>query len=169
MKSLRLAALFCILSSLLCPLAAQMPGAGGARMPPQLGGSGGTTGTQLFALPGGVALPVNCNQTGDNPIVIASAGNYRINNIFVTSESGSFSAAKIGLYTAPSQGGTALVAQSALSGLTTTAPNVAGSMISLTTPAANMTQHVLYFNVGTAQSSACLVNIYVLIVPFVNG
>jgi hypothetical protein len=150
---------------------AQMPGAAATRVPPTMGGTGATTGAALvFAAPGGTATPVNCNQTGDTPVtIVAATANYRIDDIFVIAESGSFTNARIGLYTAAGQGGNALVGQTALSALTTTAANAPGSLTMLTAPAANMTQRILYFNIGTAQGGACTLNVYLGILPLANG
>jgi hypothetical protein len=172
MKLFHLAALFCLLSSVVCPLAAQMPGAGGTRLPPQVGGTAATTGAELvWATPGGAAIPVNCNQAGDTPFtVVVPAPAYRINNIVTVAESGSFTTAKMGLYTAPNGGGNQLVGQTALSTLTTTSPNqLAGSFNIAGAVNAVMTQKTLYLNTGTAQGGLCQINVYVAVIPLANG
>ena len=69
----------------------------------------------------------------------------------------SLTTAAAGLFTAPSAGGTALVANAALSGLT------ASSVVSQRTVASTATQSAqnLYLNVGTAQGAAATMDVYV--------
>jgi hypothetical protein len=172
-KLLRLTAFFGLLSPLFCPLAAaQMPGGNGiGRVPPQMGGTGATTGAvTVWGVPNAQPVPINCNQTGDTPVTITAPGvSYRLNNMVLVAESGSFTTAKLGLYTGPGQTGNTLVAQTALSGLTTTAPNTDGNLLAYTAPAVSVTARTLYFNVGTAQGGTCVINLYIGLTSLANG
>jgi hypothetical protein len=114
---------------------------------------------------------VQLNTTGDTPIPIALPTGfslYYINAARIANPSASLSAgsARAGLYTAPSQGGVAMVSQTALTAITATAPNTPGNMTSMTlnNPATTaLNAATLYFNVGTANGSNATVDVTVVI------
>jgi len=151
------------------------------------GGTGAnTTATALANLGGaplvsrafflaGSATAVNCNATGDTAIAIALPAGityWRVNSVYIVAETGSFTTAKAGLYTATGAGGQAFfsTAQQPLSGLTTTSVNVAGNILQ---PALvgqiKLNLGTLYFNVGTAQGGTSTVNVYVIGSSLPNG
>lgn len=105
-----------------------------------------------------VATGVNVNATGDQAVLqIINSTNYSVSNVVFTNASTSLTTAAAGLFTAPSAGGTAIVANAALSGLT------ASSVVSQRTVASTATQsgQNLYLNVGTAQGAAATMDVYV--------
>ena len=105
-----------------------------------------------------VATGVNVNATGDQATLqIINSTNYSVSNVVFTNASTSLTTAAAGLFTAPSAGGTAIVANAALSGLT------ASSVVSQRTVASTATQSAqnLYLNVGTAQGAAATMDVYV--------
>ena len=105
-----------------------------------------------------VATGVNVNATGDQAVLpIINSTNYSVSNVVFTNASTSLTTAAAGLFTAPSAGGTALVANAALSGLT------ASTVVSQRTVASTATQSAqnLYLNVGTAQGAAATMDVYV--------
>jgi hypothetical protein len=119
----------------------------------------------------GYAKGVNLNVTGDTQIALTlpsgvtqwrqdSLAGYEVEGI-----TGSFSTAQVGLYTAASQGGTALATQQAVSGITTVSPNTAGASVALTAAIGSTAimnfAGPLYFNVGTAQGGTATANIYI--------
>ena len=105
-----------------------------------------------------VATGVNVNATGDQATLqIINSTNYSVSNVVFTNASTSLTTAAAGLFTAPSAGGTAIVANAALSGLT------ASTVVSQRTVASTATQSAqnLYLNVGTAQGAAATMDVYV--------
>ena len=105
-----------------------------------------------------VATGVNVNATGDQAVLpIINSTNYSVSNVVFTNASTSLTTAAAGLFTGPSAGGTALVANAALSGLT------ASTVVSQRTVASTATQSAqnLYLNVGTAQGAAATMDVYV--------
>jgi len=105
-----------------------------------------------------VATGVNVNATGDQAsLQIANSSNYSVSNVVFTNASTSLTSAYAGLFTAPSAGGTAIVANAALSALT------GSSVVSQRTVASTATQsaQTLYINVGTAQGAAATMDVYV--------
>jgi hypothetical protein len=105
-----------------------------------------------------VATGVNVNATGDQAsLQIANSSNYSVSNVVFTNASTSLTTAYAGLFTAPSAGGTAIVANAALSALT------GSSVVSQRTVASTATQsaQTLYINVGTAQGAAATMDVYV--------
>jgi len=105
-----------------------------------------------------VATGVNVNATGDQAALqIANSSNYSVSNVVFTNASTSLTSAYAGLFTAPSAGGTAIVANAALSALTSS------SVVSQRTVASTATQsaQTLYINVGTAQGAAATMDVYV--------
>jgi hypothetical protein len=143
------------------------------RVPPQLGGTGSATGASaVWDLPNGAPVAVNCNSTGDTPFALPSASAYyRLSNLWAVGESGTFTTAKVGIYTAPSQGGNTLLAQTVLSAITTTAHAVNGAYVALSpVPTAILAGGTtLYLNVGTAQGGTCAANFYIAVTPLPNG
>lgn len=105
-----------------------------------------------------VATGVNVNATGDTAnLKIANASNWSVSNVVFTNASISLTTAAAGLFTAPSGGGTAIVANAALSALT------ASTVVSQRTVASTAIQtgENLYINVGTAQGAAATMDVYV--------
>jgi len=101
---------------------------------------------------------VNVNATGDTAkLTIANASNWSVSNVVFTNASISLTTAAAGLFTAPSGGGTAIVANAALSALTSS------TVVSQRTVASTAIQtgENLYVNVGTAQGAAATMDVYV--------
>jgi len=101
---------------------------------------------------------VNVNATGDTAnLKIANASNWSVSNVVFTNASISLTTAAAGLFTAPSGGGTAIVANAALSALTSS------TVVSQRTVASTAIQtgDNLYVNVGTAQGAAATMDVYV--------
>lgn len=105
-----------------------------------------------------VATGVNVNQTGDVAVLkIANASNWSVSNVVFTNASISLTTAAAGVFTQPAAAGTAIVANAALSALTSS------TVVSLRTVAstATSTGENLYVNVGTAQGAAATMDVYV--------
>lgn len=105
-----------------------------------------------------VATGVNVNSTGDQAtLAINNASSYSVSNVVFTNASISLTTAAAGLFTAPSAGGTGLVANAALSALTSS------TIVSQRTVASTALQTAqnLYLNVGTAQGAAATMDVYV--------
>lgn len=105
-----------------------------------------------------VATGVNVNATGDQATLpIINSTNYSVSNVVFTNASISLTTAYAGLFTAPSAGGTGIVANAALSALT------GSTVVSQRTVASTATQSAqnLYLNVGTAQGAAATMDVYV--------
>ncbi len=100
---------------------------------------------------------VNVNATGDTVLPINNATSYSVSNVIFTNASISLTTAAAGLFTAPSAGGTGIVANAALSALT------ASTVVSQRTVASTalQTSQNLYVNVGTAQGAAATMDVYV--------
>lgn len=100
---------------------------------------------------------VNVNVLGDTVLPLVNAGSYSVSNVIFTNASVILSAAAAGLFTSPSAGGTAIVANAALSALS------AASVVSQRTVAstAAQTSQNLYFNVATAQGAAATCDVFV--------
>ena len=100
---------------------------------------------------------VNVNATGDTVLPIQNTGNYSVSNVIFTNGSVSLTTAAAGLFTAPSAGGTGIVANAALTALSAT------TVVSQRTVASTATQtgQNLYVNVGTAQGAAATMDVYV--------
>jgi len=100
---------------------------------------------------------VNVNATGDTVLPINNTNSYGVSNVIFTNASISLSTAAAGLFTAPSAGGTGIVANAALSALT------ASTVVSQRTVASTALQtgQNLYLNVGTAQGAAATMDVYV--------
>ena len=105
-----------------------------------------------------VVTGVNVNATGDQAVLpILNSTNYSVSNVVFTNASVSLSSAAAGLFTAPSAGGTGLVANAALSALT--GPTVV-SQRTVASTAIQSAQN-LYLNVGTAQGATATMDVYV--------
>jgi hypothetical protein len=100
---------------------------------------------------------VNVNQTGDTVLPISNTSNYSVSNVIFTNASTSLTTALAGVFTAPAAGGTAIVANAALSALT------GSTVVSQRTVAATAAQagQNLYVNVGTAQGAAATMDVFV--------
>jgi len=100
---------------------------------------------------------VNVNATGDTVLPILNTGSYSVSNVIFTNASVSLSSAAAGLFTAPSAGGTGIVANAALSALTS------ATVVSQRTVASTAAQtgQNLYINVGTAQGAAATMDVFV--------
>jgi len=106
----------------------------------------------------GFAIGVNVNTTGDQAVIaINNSTNYSVSNVVFTNASISLTTAAAGLFTAPSAAGTGIVANAALSALTS------ATVVSQRTVAATgiQTGQNLYLNVGTAQGAAATMDVYV--------
>jgi hypothetical protein len=100
---------------------------------------------------------VNVNATGDTVLPVINTNSYGVSNVIFTNASVSLTTAAAGLFTAPSAGGTGIVANAALSAMT------ASTVVSQRTVAstAQQTGGNLYLNVGTAQGAAATMDVYV--------
>ena len=100
---------------------------------------------------------VNANATGDTVLPILDSSSYSVKFVVATNASTSLTAAYAGVFTAPNAGGTAIVANAALSALT------GSTVVSERTVASTAVQtgQNLYVNVGTAQGAAATFDIYV--------
>jgi hypothetical protein len=100
---------------------------------------------------------VNVNATGDTVLPVINTNSYGVSNVIFTNASVSLTTAAAGLFTAPSAGGTGIVANAALSAMT------ASTVVSQRTVASTALQTGgnLYLNVGTAQGAAATMDVYV--------
>jgi len=104
-----------------------------------------------------VARGVNLNATGDTVLPVICSTSFSVSNVILTNASISLTTALAGLFTAPAAGGTAIVANAALSAAT--GPTIV-SQRTVASTAASSVQN-LYLNVGTAQGAAATGDIYV--------
>jgi hypothetical protein len=100
---------------------------------------------------------VNVNATGDTVLPIQNTNSYSVSNVIFTDASTSLTTALAGVFTAPNAGGTAIVANAALSALT--GPTVVSQRTVAST--AIQTGQNLYVNVGTAQGAAATMDVFV--------
>jgi hypothetical protein len=100
---------------------------------------------------------VNVNATGDTVLPIVNTNSYSVSNVIFTNASVSLTTAAAGVFTAPSAGGTGIVANAALSAMT------GSTIVSQRTVASTALQTGgnLYVNVGTAQGAAATMDVYV--------
>jgi hypothetical protein len=100
---------------------------------------------------------VNVNATGDTVLPVINTNSYGVSNVIFTNASTSLTTAAAGVFTAPSAGGTGIVANAALSALT------GSTVVSQRTVASTALQTGgnLYVNVGTAQGAAATMDVYV--------
>lgn len=108
----------------------------------------------------GYADGINCNAAGDTLVPVYSpAANWMANGFIVFMTAGAGGSARIGVYSGPNQTGLVIAAQQALG--TAAGPNTPGAEIGLSLTAGTYYNYQnLYVNVGTAQGSACVFNIY---------
>ena len=100
---------------------------------------------------------VNLNATGDTALPIINTTNYSVSNVVFTNASISLTTAAAGVFTAPSAGGTGIVANAALTALT--GPTVVSQRtVASTAIQAGQNLHV---NVGTAKGAASTMDVYV--------
>ena len=105
-----------------------------------------------------VAKGINLNATGDVAVLpVINATSYGVDKVVLTNASISLTTAAAGLFTAAAAGGTAIVANAALSGAT--GPTVVSQRTVAST--AVQTAQNLYLNVGTAQGAAATGDVYV--------
>ena len=103
---------------------------------------------------------VNLNATGDTFLPLLNTSLCSVSNVILTNASTSLTTAAAGVFTAPAAGGTAIVANAALSGAT------GSTIVSQRTVASTATVtggpgNGLYLNVATAQGAAETGDIYV--------
>ena len=105
----------------------------------------------------GVATGVSLSQTGDQAVIpVINTTNYSVSNVIFTNASASLSSASAGVWTAPSKAGNNIVANAALSALTS-APVVSQATVASTNTQSSQN---LYLNVGTAQAATVDVYVY---------
>ena len=100
---------------------------------------------------------VNVNAGGDTVLPINNTSSYSVSNVVFTNASVSLTTALAGVFTAPSAGGTAIVANAALSAMTSAS---VVSQRTVATTAAQTSQN-LYVNVGTPQGAAATMDVFV--------
>jgi hypothetical protein len=100
---------------------------------------------------------VNVNAAGDTVLPINNTSSYSVSNVVFTNASVSLTTALAGVFTAPSAGGTAIVANAALSAMTSAS---VVSQRTVATTAAQTSQN-LYVNVGTVQGAAATMDVFV--------
>jgi hypothetical protein len=100
---------------------------------------------------------VNVNATGDTVLPIVNSGRWSVSNVVFTNASINLTTAEAGVFTAPSAGGTAIVADAILSALS------ASSVVSQRTVASTAAQtgDNLYVNVSVAQGAAATMDVFV--------
>jgi hypothetical protein len=100
---------------------------------------------------------VNVNAGGDTVLPVINTDRYSVSNVVFTNASVSLTTALAGVFTAPSAGGTAIVANAALSAMTS------ASVVSQRTVASTAAQsgQNLYVNVGTVQGAAATMDVFV--------
>jgi hypothetical protein len=100
---------------------------------------------------------VNVNATGDTVLPIVNSGRWSVSNVVFTNASIDLTTAEAGVFTAPSAGGTAIVADAILSALS------ASSVVSQRTVASTAAQtgDNLYVNVSVAQGAAATMDVFV--------
>jgi hypothetical protein len=98
------------------------------------------------------------------PSTWVAGQSYMIQQIQYNNPSTSLTTATAGVFSAVSAGGVTIVTSAALSGLTSTAVNAAGSLVipSLANQTTVYTQVNQYFRIGTAQGAAATVDVYVM-------
>lgn len=100
---------------------------------------------------------VNVNATGDTVLPIQNSGRWSVSNVVFTNASIDLTTAEAGVFTAPSAGGTAIVADAILSALSSS------SVVSQRTVASTAAQTGgnLYVNVSVAQGAAATMDVFV--------
>lgn len=113
-------------------------------------------GQNAFRLLAG-AQGVNMNALGDTVLPIINASAWSIFQVVMTNASISLTTAAAGLFTAPAAGGTAIVANAALTALT--GPTIVSQRTVASTT--RQTGSNVYFNIATAQGAAATAEVYV--------
>jgi hypothetical protein len=100
---------------------------------------------------------VNVNATGDTVLPIQNSGRWSVSNVVFTNASVDLTTAEAGVFTAPSAGGTAIVADAILSAMSS------ASVVSERTVASTAAQTGgnLYVNVSVAQGAAATMDVFV--------
>jgi len=103
------------------------------------------------------AQGVNVNATGDTVLPIQNSGRWSVSNVVFTNASVDLTTAEAGVFTAPSAGGTAIVADAILSAMSS------ASVVSERTVASTAAQTGgnLYVNVSVAQGAAATMDVFV--------
>lgn len=101
---------------------------------------------------------VDLNKAGDTVLPVIATGNFSVFQVVLTNASISLTTAAAGLFTSPSAGGTAIVANAALSAAT--GPTVVSQRTVASTAVVSGTSK-LYWNVGTPQGAAATGDVYV--------
>lgn len=96
---------------------------------------------------------------GDTPLVVMEASKYIVRRITLTNFSASATSAKIGVYTSTGRGGTAIATSATYAGASSTSAYV-DLTLSAAANANVVTTQALQFNVETAASVTCDVNLY---------
>jgi len=102
-------------------------------------------------------LAVNMGVAGDTELQTIATSNYSVYTVVVTNASASLAQAVMGLYTAPSGGGTTIVTTAALSALSSSVK--VASMTVASTDRVTVTK--LYARVTTANTAAATADLYV--------
>ncbi len=102
-------------------------------------------------------LAVNMGVAGDTELQTIATANYSVSAVIVTNATASLAQAVMGLYTAPSGGGTTIVTTAALSALSTSAK--VASMTVASTDRVTVTK--LYTRVTTANTAAATADVFV--------
>ncbi|WP_158812536.1 hypothetical protein [Methylocapsa sp. S129] len=118
------------------------------------------------------ARNVNLNATGDTAVPIsmpAGTSRYRLNFVAIDNSQGALpTTARLGIYTAASQGGVAIASPQALSAITSQSTDTAGNLMVAVLNNAATTSFVdatLYVNVGTAQGTPATVDVVIFLFP----
>jgi len=103
------------------------------------------------------AQGVNVNATGDTVLPVQNSGRWSVSNVVFTNASVDLTTAEAGVFTAPSAGGTAIVADAILSAMSS------ASVVSERTVASTAAQTGgnLYVNVSVAQGAAATMDVFV--------
>ena len=103
------------------------------------------------------AQGVNVNATGDTVLPIQNSGRWSVSNVVFTNASVNLTTAEAGVFTAPSAGGTAIVADAILSAMSS------ASVVSERTVASTAAQTGgnLYVNVSVAQGAEATMDVFV--------
>ena len=115
-------------------------------------------GLRLLAFAQGINLNAGTGAAGDTSMPVINSSTYVVTHCVMTNASISLTNALAGVWTAPAAGGTAVVANAALSGMTTAAYVF---LRTIATATAAQTAQTLYFNTGTAQGAAATCDCYV--------
>jgi len=103
------------------------------------------------------AQSVNVNASGDTVMPIINSGRWSVSNVVFTNASVDLTTAEAGVFTAPSAGGTAIVADAILSALSSS--GVVSQRTVATTAA--QTGGNLYVNVSVPQGVAATMDVFV--------